>query len=189
MLPCQWFFLYPELASGPDEDGQIKRAWFTEEQIIAVLREHGAGVKTADLAPKHGISEATLYNWKAPYGGMDVSEAKRLEDVCCQTNQAGLRVPCPRASSGRAELTPLGQPGGMAGLEVLAGQLVSVLIEVVVNGAVQSGEFLKALHASKPQHCSLALSEWQVGILDLVVQPAVNLTLVMGADRLERCAV
>jgi len=42
------------------------------------LREHEAGAKTGDLARKHGISEATLYNWKAKYGGMDVSDAKRL---------------------------------------------------------------------------------------------------------------
>jgi putative transposase len=57
----------------------MKRARFTEEQIIAVLKEHEAGAKTADLARKHGISEATLYNWKAKFGGMDVSEAKRLK--------------------------------------------------------------------------------------------------------------
>jgi len=48
----------------------MKRARFTEEQIIGVLREHEAAAKTADLAHKHGVSEGTLYNWKAKYGGM-----------------------------------------------------------------------------------------------------------------------
>lgn len=56
----------------------MKKKRFSEEQIISVLREHEAGGKAADLARKHGISEATLYNWKAKYGGMEVSEAKRL---------------------------------------------------------------------------------------------------------------
>src|SRR5690242_11424864 len=59
----------------------MKRIRFTEEQIIAVLREHEAGAKTGDLARKHGVSEATLYNWKAKFGGMDVSEAKRLRQL------------------------------------------------------------------------------------------------------------
>ena len=56
----------------------MKRSRFTEEQIITILGEHEAGAKTADLCRKHGMSEATLYNWKAKFGGMDVSEAKRL---------------------------------------------------------------------------------------------------------------
>ena len=57
----------------------MKRKRFTEEQIIGVLREQEAGAKTGDLARKHGVSEATLYNWKAKFGGMDVSDARRLK--------------------------------------------------------------------------------------------------------------
>ncbi len=57
----------------------MKRKRFTEEQIIGVLREQEAGAKTGDLARKHGISEATLYSWKAKFGGMDVSDARRLK--------------------------------------------------------------------------------------------------------------
>ncbi|ARM11330.1 UNVERIFIED_ORG: putative transposase [Rhizobium esperanzae] len=57
----------------------MKKQRFTEEQIIAVLKEQEAGAKVADLCRKHEISEATFYNWKAKYGGMEVSEAKRLK--------------------------------------------------------------------------------------------------------------
>jgi len=59
----------------------MKRKRFTEEQIIGVLKEHELGAKTADLCRKHGISEATFYNWKSKFGDMDVSEAKRLKQL------------------------------------------------------------------------------------------------------------
>lgn len=59
----------------------MKRKRFTEEQIIGVLKEHELGAKTADLCRKHGIIEATFYNWKSKFGGMDVSEAKRLKQL------------------------------------------------------------------------------------------------------------
>ena len=55
------------------------RRRFTDEQIIAMLREHDAGTKTADLCRKHGLSEATFYKYKAKYGGLTVSDAKRLK--------------------------------------------------------------------------------------------------------------
>ena len=54
---------------------------FTEEQIIAVLKEQEAGGKTAEVCRRHGISPATFYNWKAKFGGMDVSEARRLRSL------------------------------------------------------------------------------------------------------------
>lgn len=56
----------------------MRRGRFTEDQIIGVSFEHEAGVKTADLCRKHGISVATFYNWKPKYGGMTASEAARL---------------------------------------------------------------------------------------------------------------
>jgi len=56
----------------------MKRSRFSEEQIIGILKEHEAGVPVADLCRKHGVSTASLYKWKAKYGGMDVSEAKKL---------------------------------------------------------------------------------------------------------------
>lgn len=52
---------------------------FSEEQIIGVLKELEAGAKTDDLARKNGVSDATIYNWKAKYGGLTVSEARRLK--------------------------------------------------------------------------------------------------------------
>ena len=59
----------------------MERSRFTEDQIIGILKEHEAGVSVADLCRKHGVSDATVYKWKARYGGMDVSEAKRLKGL------------------------------------------------------------------------------------------------------------
>lgn len=59
----------------------MKRSRFTEEQIIGVLKEHQAGLSAAELCRKHGISDATFYNWRSKYGGLEVSEAKRLKQL------------------------------------------------------------------------------------------------------------
>jgi putative transposase len=61
----------------------MRKSRFSESQIIAIIKEHEAGAKVPDLCRRHGITPTTLYNWKAKYGGLDVSEAKRwkaLED-------------------------------------------------------------------------------------------------------------
>jgi putative transposase len=59
----------------------MKRSRFSEEQIIGILNEHESGVSVADLCRKHGVSDASIYKWKAKFGGMDVSEAKRLRSL------------------------------------------------------------------------------------------------------------
>lgn len=57
----------------------MKRSRFTEEQIIGILKEHQAGLSAPELCRKHGISDATFYTWRKKYGGMEVSEARRLK--------------------------------------------------------------------------------------------------------------
>jgi putative transposase len=70
-----------KFALAQQEDQSMKRSRFSEEQIIGILKEHEAGVSVADLCRKHGVSDRSIYKWKAKYGGMDVSEAKRLRTV------------------------------------------------------------------------------------------------------------
>ncbi len=59
----------------------MKRSRFSEEQIIAILKEQEAGAKTVDVCRRHGISDATFYKWKSKYGGMEASDAKRLKTL------------------------------------------------------------------------------------------------------------
>jgi putative transposase len=59
----------------------VKKSRFSEEKIIAVLKQWEGGVKPAELTRKHGVSEATLYNWKARYGGLDVSQLRKLKEL------------------------------------------------------------------------------------------------------------
>ena len=59
----------------------MKKSRYTEEQIIGIVKQHEAGLKTADLCREHGISAATFYAWKSKFGGMDVSEAQRLRQM------------------------------------------------------------------------------------------------------------
>jgi putative transposase len=57
----------------------MRKSRYSEEQIIAVLKEHQAGIPVVELCRKHGISDATFYNWRSRYGGMEVSDARRLK--------------------------------------------------------------------------------------------------------------
>lgn len=59
----------------------MKRKRFTEEQIVGILKEHEAGVAVTELCRKHGVSDASIYKWKAKYGGLEVSDAKRLKTL------------------------------------------------------------------------------------------------------------
>lgn len=59
----------------------MKKSKFTESQIVAILKEADAGIKVADVCRKHGISQPTYYNWKSKYGGLGVSELKRIKEL------------------------------------------------------------------------------------------------------------
>ena len=83
----------------------MKAKRFTEEQIIAVLKEAEAGAKTKELCRRHGVSEATFYNWKAKYAGMTVSEARRLKEL--ESENTKLKRLLPEAELDKAALKEL----------------------------------------------------------------------------------
>jgi putative transposase len=83
----------------------MKKKRFTEEQIIAVLKESEAGAATKELCRKHGISEPTFYNWKAKYAGMTVSEARRLKEL--ESENAKLKKLLAEAELDKAALKDL----------------------------------------------------------------------------------
>ena len=65
----------------------MKRSRYSDEQIIGILKEHQAGMPAAELCRKHGISEATFYKWRSKYGGLEVSDAKRLRSMEDESEQ------------------------------------------------------------------------------------------------------
>jgi len=65
----------------------MKKTRFSETQIVAILKEADAGMKVADICRKHGISDATYYNWKSKYGGMEASDLKRMKELEAELSQ------------------------------------------------------------------------------------------------------
>ncbi len=65
----------------------MKRGQFTESQIVSILKEADAGTKVTDICRRHGISDATYYNWKSKYGGMEASDLKRLKETAAELSQ------------------------------------------------------------------------------------------------------
>jgi putative transposase len=65
----------------------MKKTRFTETQIVSILKEADAGIKVADICRKHGISDATYYNWKSKYGGMEASDLKRMKELEFELSQ------------------------------------------------------------------------------------------------------
>ena len=101
----------------------MKAKRYTEEQIIGILKEHEAGAKVADLLRRHGISEQSFYRWKSKYGGMEVSEAKRLRDL--ESENARLKKLLAEAELIKRGFRTYWEKSGEAGRAQAAGRLSS----------------------------------------------------------------
>jgi len=77
------------MESPSPQETDMRKSWFTEEQIIGILAEQEQGLATAEVCRKHGISQGTFYKWKEKFGGMDVSDARRLKTL--ETENARLK--------------------------------------------------------------------------------------------------
>jgi putative transposase len=71
--------VFPAGQRPPERGTEVKKARFSEEQIVGILKQHEAGMKTADVCRQHNLSAATFYAWKAMYGGLEVNEAQELK--------------------------------------------------------------------------------------------------------------
>ena len=97
----------------------MKRSRFSEEQIIGILKEQEAGMATAEVCRRHGISSATLYKWKAKYGGLEVSEARKLRQL--EDENARLKRLLADAMLDNAMLKEIGEKSGNACREAAGG--------------------------------------------------------------------
>ena len=83
----------------------MKRKRYTEEQIISILKEYEAGASVPDLSRRHGVAENTIYRWKSKFGGMEVSDAKRLRDL--ETENRKLKHLLAEAELDKAAMTEI----------------------------------------------------------------------------------
>ncbi|TWA70158.1 putative transposase [Azospirillum brasilense] len=115
----------------------MKKSRFSEEQIIGILREQEAGRPTAEVCRKHGVSEATFFRWKAKYGGLEVSEAKRLKTL--EDENARLKRLLAEAMLDNAVLKDLAAKNGLVPGRLTAarrGEHVGTIIRTGIrNGA------------------------------------------------------
>ena len=80
-MTCPPELVQLRLESGPEKGPDMKRSRFSEEQVIGILKEHEVGVSVAELCRKHAMSSATFYSWKAKFGGLEVSDARKLKSL------------------------------------------------------------------------------------------------------------